>query len=161
METLNLSGTNPASEDRLRSLFWPSIQTSSDVDYLGSQGFWVCVVVGVLSFVMSVLGGHPIAGFFVLLIYYFGGTGVRERSRFAAATVLILFLTDFVGSIILTGSAAIGPASGVFRILMTALLVSNLRATWIAAQWERGSEVLPRFGDTWTEKFADRLPMWL
>ena len=61
----------------------------------------------------------------------------------------------------MAGGAAIGPGTGVFRVLMTALLISNLRATWIASQWERGFAAPPRFSDTWSDKFADRLPMWL
>jgi hypothetical protein len=47
---------------------------------------------------------------------------------------------------------------------LAALLLSNLRATWIAAQWKSDSEAAvlpPRWGDTWTDKLADKLPMWL
>ncbi len=164
METLNLSGTTPPSENRLKSLFWPSIHTGSDVDYLGAQGYWVCAIVGAWSFVSSAIAGHPIIGGFALLIYYLGGVGVRERSPYAAVTVLILFIVDFMGTIITMGIAAIVSGGGVFRVLITALLLSNLRATWIASQWKPGSDeaaLPPRFGDTWGEKFADRFPMWL
>jgi hypothetical protein len=52
MQTLGLSDSMPRSESRLKSLFWPSIQSSSDVDYLGAQGYWVCAVIAVLSFVV-------------------------------------------------------------------------------------------------------------
>jgi hypothetical protein len=37
MQTLGLSDSMPRSESRLKSLFWPSIESSSDVDYLGAQ----------------------------------------------------------------------------------------------------------------------------
>src|SRR6266436_4591073 len=37
MQTLGLSDSTPRSESRLKSLFWPSIQSSSDVDYLGAR----------------------------------------------------------------------------------------------------------------------------
>jgi hypothetical protein len=153
MQTLGLSGSTPRSESRLKSLFWPSVQTSSDVDYLGAQGYWVCAVVAVFSFVFSVAMGHAIVGTATLLFYFLGGVGVRERSRYAAAVVLVLFVVGILTS---------GP--GVVSLLIAALLLSNLRATWIAARWkpESAEAVLPpRFGETWGDKFADRLPMWL
>src|SRR2546423_14099018 len=94
METLGLADSTPRSESRLKSLFWPSIQTGSDVDYLGAQGYWVCTVTAVLSFIFSALTGSVILGLFILLFYYLGGVGVRERSRYAATVVLILFVAD-------------------------------------------------------------------
>ncbi|HYL10885.1 MAG TPA: hypothetical protein VEU31_09120 [Candidatus Acidoferrales bacterium] len=153
MQTLGLSDSMPRSEGRLKSLFWPSVQTSNDVDYLGAQGYWVCAVVAVFSFVFSAIAGHPIIGAFVLLFYYLGGVGVRERSRYSAAVVLFLFVADTLAS---------GP--GVVKVLIAALLLSNLRATWIASRWRPESDeavLPPRFGDTWGDKFADKLPMWL
>ncbi len=53
---------------------------------------------------------------------------------------------------------------GVIRILFAALLLSNLRATWIASGWKPGSEeafLPPRLNETWTDKFRDMLPGWL
>jgi hypothetical protein len=53
---------------------------------------------------------------------------------------------------------------GVLTVLFAALLFSNLRATWIASSWKTDSEAAilpPRFGDTWSEKFADKLPAFL
>jgi hypothetical protein len=123
------------------------------MDYLGAQGYWVCAIVAVWSLVASVLIGQPIAGVFVFLFYYLGGIGVREHSRYAAAVVFILYLGDMVLS---------GP--GALKVLVAALLLSNLRATWIASHWKPDSEEAiapPRFGDTWTDKFVDQLPMWL
>ena len=96
MQTLGLSDSTPRTEGRLKSLFWPSIQTASDVDYLGAQGYWVCVLVAVLSFIGSAVEDHPIAGAFLLLVYYFGGVGVRERSRYAATVVFLLYVLDFL-----------------------------------------------------------------
>jgi hypothetical protein len=153
MQTLGLSDSTPRTENRLKSLFWPSIQTGSDVDYLGTQGYWVCSMVAVFSLVVSVIEGHAIVGTFVLFFYYLGGVGVRERSPYAAAVVFVLYVADMVAS---------GPS--VVRVLMAALLLSNLRATWIASRWKPESEeaiLPPRLGDTWSDKFTDKLPMWL
>src|SRR5882672_1780872 len=133
MQTLGLSDSTPRTEGRLKSLFWPSIKTGSDVDYLGAQGYWVCTAVAVLSFVFLLVSGQPITGVATLIFYYVGGVGVRERSRYAATVVLIMYGFGMLMS------------PGVLTVLLTALLLSNLRATWIAAQWKPESEeaILP------------------
>jgi len=153
MQTLDLSGPAAHSEGRLKSLFWPSIRTGSDVDYLGAQGFWVCTVVAVVSLVVFAISGKAILGAVIFLFYFLGGVGVRERSRYAAAVIFVMFVADM-----LTGGL------GVVRILLSALLLSNLRATWIASRWSPTSDdaiLPPRFAETWSDKFADKLPMWL
>ena len=152
METLGLSGSAERSEGRLKSLFWPSIQNGTDVDYLGAQGYWVCTIVAILSFVFLAIGGQPITGAAILLFYYLGGAGVRERSRYAALVVFVMYLLDTL------------LMPGVVRIILSALLLSNLRATWIAASWRPESEeaALPlRLNETFPDKLADQLPPWL
>jgi hypothetical protein len=52
----------------------------------------------------------------------------------------------------------------VLRVLILTLLLSNLRATWIASFWEPESQeaaLRARFDETWGDKFVDKLPMWL
>jgi hypothetical protein len=78
---------------------------------------------------------------------------VRERSRYAAAAVLVMYVADMLTS-----------GLGVVRVTITALLLSNLRATWIASHWKPESEeaiLPPRLGETWSDNFADRFPMCL
>jgi hypothetical protein len=152
VETLNLSGSSVRSESRIKSLFWPEIENGSDVDYLGAQGYWICALVAVASFGFLVLSGKPITAVAVLLFYYLGAVGVRERSRYAAALVFAMYLLDTLLS------------PGVVRILFAALLLSNLRATWIASGWQPGSDISvlpPRLNDTLVDKFRDMVPMWL
>ena len=53
---------------------------------------------------------------------------------------------------------------GVVPVFISALLLSNFRATWIAASWKADSEesiLPPRLAETWGDRFADQLPMWL
>lgn len=153
METLGLSDSTPRTESRIKALFWPSIETGSDVDYLGAQGYWVCSAVAVLSCIFSVLSGQAIVATLILLFYYLGGVGVRQRSRYAAVVVFVLFLADMLVS-----------GVGVFRVLIGALLLSNVRATWISAEWKPEAEeavLPPRLSETWGDKFADMLPQWL
>jgi hypothetical protein len=55
-----------------------------------------------------------------------------------------------------------GPS--VIRVAIAGLLLSNLRATWIASRWKPESDeanLPPRLDETWSDKFADKLPMWL
>lgn len=153
MQTLGISESTPRSENWLKSLFWPSITSGADVDYLGAQGYWICAIVAVISFLVSLVTQHPIVAVVALLFYFFGGVGVRERSIYAAAVVLSMYLLDML----------FGGVS-VMRVLFSALLLSNLRATIVAYGWDPGSseaELPARLGDTWTQKFSDRLPLWL
>jgi hypothetical protein len=153
MQTLELSDSAPRTEGRLKSLFWPAIQSADDVEYLGTQGFWICTFVAVLSFALSLFTGHEIIGAIVLLFFYLGGVGVREHSPFAAAAVFVLYVLD---------SLATGPS--VMRIAIAAVLFSNLRATWIAAGWKPdASDAIPppRLRETWSDKFSDSVPGWL
>jgi hypothetical protein len=56
------------------------------------------------------------------------------------------------------------PGIGVLRIIVVALLVSNLRATWIAGSWKPDSEeavLPPRMGDTFADKFSDKWPAFI
>lgn len=163
MQTLGLSTSSARSESRLKSLFWPSIQSGADVDYLALQGFWVCTMVGALSLVfLTLFARQPVAGVLVFLLFHLGGVGVREHDAFAAAVVLVYSAADLlVSSVFLFANS---PAMAVVKVIITALLFSNLRATWIAGNWKPDSEeaaLPPRFGDTFADKLADRWPAWL
>jgi len=161
MQTLGISDSTARSESRLKSLFWPSIESGADVDYLAVQGYWVCTLVATLSFVVLFATGQPILAVVVFLLFHFGGVGVREHSRFAATVVFVYYVIDLLaGFKLLVGS----PGGTVLRVIITALLLSNLRATCIAAHWQSGSDeaALPvRLNDTWTDKFANKWPAWL
>jgi hypothetical protein len=113
MQTLGLADSTTRSEGRLKSLFWPSIQSGTDVDYLAAQGFWVCTFVGVTSFIfLAFLGGQPITGLLVLLLFHLGGVGVREHNPFAAAVMLIFYVVDFAASFFLQRCRFTGHRSG-------------------------------------------------
>jgi hypothetical protein len=153
VQTLGLTDSAPRTEGRFKSLFWPSVKTGNDVDYLGTQGFWVCTLVAIFSFVVYAFTGHEILAAIVLLFFFLGGVGVREHSRYAAVVVLILYLIDIVAS---------GPTT--VRVGVAAVLFSNLRATWIASMWSpESSEATPppRLAETWIDKFTDTMPTWL
>jgi hypothetical protein len=162
MQTLGLSDSTTRSESRFKSLFWPSVQSGADVDYLAVQGFWVCTIVGVLTLVFQALTGNLISGVLFFLLFHFGGVGVREHNPFAAGIMLAYYVVDFLSTVVLV--FANSPGIGVVKIIIMALLLSNLRATWIAAGWNPNSEeaaLPPRLGDTFTDKFADKWPAFI
>jgi hypothetical protein len=152
MQTLGISNSTPPQENRLKNLFWPTIRTGTDVDALGTQGFWICVVVGVFSLVVSTIAGQPIVGIFLLLYFYMGGVGVREHNLYAAIVVFIMYLANTLA------------APGVLSVFLTIVLLSNMRATFIASFWEPEkveAEMPIRLNETWGDKFADKWPAWL
>jgi hypothetical protein len=162
MQTLGISDSTVRTDGRLKSLFWPAIQSAVDVDYLGTQGLWVCTIVAVLSLLFLLLMGQFITGVVTFLVFYFGGVGVRERDPFAATAVLLIFFADTVFTALMMG--LFNPAVIVVRTVIIALLVSNLRATFMAWSWRPESEeaAMPqRMSDTFADTLSDQLPMWL
>jgi hypothetical protein len=152
MQTLGVSDSTPQSDGRLKNIFWPTIRSGTDVDTLGSQGFWICVAIAVLAIVGNLIAGRPIAGVFLMLYYYLGGVGVRQQSCFAAVVVFVMFALSAVAS------------PGILNFFGCVLLLSVLRATFIASFWEKRvgiTEMPARFNETWGDKFADTLPAWL
>lgn len=181
MQTLGVSDAPPPSESRLKSLFWPSIRSGSDVDYLSIQGYWVCTFVAVMTFALGLLGvgmaRNGIQAVFLalfatmmFLFFYLGGVGVREGSRFAAAVVFLFYGLDTAVAFLqmLSASGVAGPMvvpGSVVMILVktaiTVVLFCNLRATWIAAKWVPGAEeaaLPPRRSETFTDRFVDQWP---
>lgn len=45
MQTLELSGGSKRSDGVPKSIFRPSVENAWDVDYLGRQGFWICLII--------------------------------------------------------------------------------------------------------------------
>ena len=154
MQTLGLSDSTSRSEGRLKSLFWPSIQSGADVDYLAVQGFWVCTIVGLIALVVLNLAGQPITAILVFLVFHLGGVGVREHNPFASVVILCYYVADWLAA----------PGFSVIRLIITAVLLSNVRATWVAGGWKSDSEeaaLPPRFSDTFFDKFSDKWPAFI
>ncbi len=162
MQTLDLSGESKKSDGRLKSLFWPTVENAWDVDYLGQQGFWICLIIAVLNFAflaftavelpnpaaqLTVLTIGTLAGF----VYFAGGVGVRQGSWPAALLVFILYVVD---------QAAAGHI-GVLPIIIAGVLLSNVRATFLASKWTPAAEDEDRptrFNETLRDKLVDQLP---
>jgi len=158
MQTLGLSSECKRTDGRFKSIFWPTVENAWDVNYLGQQGFWICLVVGVLQLAGTLVIGTPIFlvfGITTFLIFFIGGMGVREASWPAAALVFTIFLAGNVNSI------TIGASPSILGIISAGILLSNVRAAFLASEWRPASpqdDRPTRFNETFTDKLVDQLP---
>jgi hypothetical protein len=162
MQTLDLSGESKKSDGRLKSLFWPTVENAWDVDYLGQQGFWICLIIGVLNFAIIAFATFDVpnpgvrlvtllVGAAVCFVYFAGGVGVRQSSWPAALTVFVLYVVDQLSA----------GQIGVLPIIIAGVLLSNVRATILAAKWKPATENEDRpmrFDETLRDKLVDQLP---
>jgi hypothetical protein len=126
MQTLGLDPAAGASEGFFRRLFFPAIQNEFDVDEATRRGFWVCVICAGASLFLGLIqpaAAAKIGGLVDAMFILLAGMGSRMRNRFAAVLIFAMIVTVNT----MRGSWGIGP------VLIAALLLSNARATWIAA----------------------------
>lgn len=161
MQTLGLQGESKRSDGRLKSIFWPTVENAWDVDYLGQQGFWLCFVIAIAQVVFSLLTGNPVAiamGILAGLVYFLGGMGVREKSWPAAALIFSCYLFE---TALTAANAAFLSPGGLLKIAFLGLLLSNVRATFIASEWRApadGEDRPTRFNDSLRDKLVDAWP---
>ena len=152
MQALGLTPQEP-SEGRIKSLFWPKIVNVADVDNLTNQGFWLCFIIAAITMLISIVGGI----YFMILdavFYYLGGNGVRQRSKAAAIFVFGTYAAETL--LHWKVSYAGGGTGEIARIFFSALLLSNVRAIWMASNWRKnGGDDEAAF--VLNETFADKL----
>ena len=152
MQTLGLSDSTPKPENRAKTLFWPAIRHEVDVDNVTRQGFWLCCVVAVSSLVFAAFQG-TLAFYFTFFesaFFFLSGVGVRMRSVFAASCAFLAFVA---GGFFVSFSAG--------RVFLIALLLANVRGTWLSAKW-RATQTEPPpvpMNETILDKISDRLPI--
>jgi hypothetical protein len=160
MQTLGLASEQRPTDGMLKRLFWPSIENQYDVDLVGQQGFWVCVIVAVLSTVMLVVTGQAIVGSLVGLTYLLAGMGVRERSVAAAVLIFLCYFVDRVGSFVL-GMGGGNPLLGAVALM---LLFANVRATILSRRWRAAdtpaevAEIPERTTSSFGDKLSNQMP---
>jgi cobalamin synthase len=81
--------------------------------------------------------------------------GIRERSRHAAAAVFAIFT---LSTIALASTYRQFP--GIVSVVISALLLANIRATWLAAtsQFSREAFDRDRLNSTFLDKLTDQWP---
>ena len=155
MQILGLSESTPKPENRAKTLFWPTIRNEMDVDVVTRQGFWICTILAIVFLAAGLFQGNLFVlavECFEALFFALSGIGIRCRSITAAVSVfLVYFLSTFLVGV------------GVLRLLGNALLLANVRGTWLSARWrDRQTEPPPvPLDETFLERFTDRLPLVL
>jgi hypothetical protein len=162
MQTLGLSGESRRSDGRLKSIFWPTVENAWDVNYLGQQGFWICVVVAafqlaIATFSAAFAGNPLVTTIYVVasLVFLMGGMGVREASWPAAALVFGIFFTGLLYTM------AMGRFPGIIEVMFAGILLSNVRAAFLASEWRpagEGEDRPTRFDESMTDKIVDQMP---
>jgi hypothetical protein len=155
MQTLGLSGSTPKTQGRIKSLFWPTIGNDYDVDYLTRQGFWLCTIVAAMTLVFSFVAGNGVAALLDVAFFFTCGIGIRVSSRTAAVCAFVAYL--FTGIVMVKMGVQ---GFSILRIICLGLLLSNVRATFLAAQWVASRTEpppAPLTGTFW-ERFSDVMP---
>lgn len=150
MQNLGLSDSTPRSDGWLKSLFWPTIASDVDVDYVTTQGFWVCLATGFFSLLL-ITGAGALAAVYAFALFLLGACGVRQRSRFAAVTLLVLQLPGLI-------------RPGIAGLMIFAFLLANARAIWLAHRWRESGEIdltPPPMQQNLTDLLSDRMPRLL
>jgi hypothetical protein len=81
------------------------------------------------------------------VFFFLGATGIRERSKTAAVAIFLIYL---VGTFI---------TFSFIRVFILALLLANIRGTWLAANWQMEfAEMPPRLNETLGDKLCDQMP---
>ena len=156
MQSLGLSDAVPRSENRLKALVWPGIRNETDFYYVTEQGFWVCCALAVLTFLSNLLIGHPLSAVFEAIFFFLAGAGVRQSSRAAAIVAFLAYLLRVLVAL------RVSPTNfGIVSIIVLALLLSTVRATFLGARWRKNSppaEPLATTTPTFFETLSDRVP---
>jgi hypothetical protein len=156
MQTLGITDATPRPENRLKTLFWPSIRNDVDLDNLTEQGFWICLILSVFSEGVSVLTRHPFLGLFDSVFFYLAGFGMRMRSR--AAAILAFTTVYLLSGVVL--QISIGQGFDFLKIVFLALLLANIRGMWLASPWPKTNAEPPavQLDATWRDKLSDQWP---
>ena len=135
MQTLDLSMTRQPTNGLLRRLFWPEIANRYDVDLVGQQGFWICLVVAAAWAIGSFFTAHASLGLLIAAAYVLGALGVRQHSVAAAVFMFLCLFLDRVASLEALLLGVPGGGNPMIGITATVLLLMNIRATVLSRRW--------------------------
>lgn len=155
METLGLSGPPVRNENIFRRIFWPSAD-SVDADMLGQQGFWICLLLALLTVIEAVFKGHVLLSIFFAIFYFLGGIGVREHDIASAISVTAIYVLNVIGVVLMARQFP-----GWLVLFVILILASNVRGCWIASKWLRSGDpdIVPmRMNENWRDKLVDQMP---
>ncbi len=124
MQILGLADSTPKPTSRARELFWPHIIDEVSAVTAARNAMYASFVVAVATVLLT--GG---VGWLDALLFLMIGVGIRQLSRVAAVTGLLLYVAGFVATVIVNPSAATGILG---RFLGTAIFLGGVRAAFFA-----------------------------
>jgi len=91
METLGLSPSNPKPTSRIRELFWPAIEDEVAAVTAARNAMYACLFIAALTGVAGLMAGQGAWVWVDVLLYVMAGIGVRQLSRAAALTAMLMY----------------------------------------------------------------------
>jgi hypothetical protein len=149
MQTLGLSDSTPKPENRLKSLFWPDIRHEYDADHISTQGFWVCWIIAGFTLVFGLALTGQILVVIDVVYFLMAGMGIRQHSKFAAVAAVVNY---FLASLLV--------GFRMLSVFFLALLIANVRATWLSVRWRANNPEPPPvpLEQTFLDRVSSRLP---
>ncbi len=127
MQTLGISESTRQPEGRIKTLLWPSIHSDVDIETITRQGLWICFALALVTLVQGLLLGQGVEGLLGMIYLTTCAIGIRNLSKAAAVATLAFYLSEKTAGL-LRGQNPVGIVS----IIITALLIANVRAIWLA-----------------------------
>jgi hypothetical protein len=159
MPLLGLTSAPEEPEGVLRSLFWPSVRNVPDADLMAARGFWICLLIGVVT-ALLLAWRQPISAVCYGLFYILGAMGVRQGSLTASVGVFTIYCVETIFAAITTAGRI-----GFLQVVIVSILAANLRAAWLVHRWKAHAEntdaldLAPeRMNETWRDKLVDQAP---
>ena len=122
METLGLSPSNPKPTSRIRELFWPAIEDEVAAVTAARNAMYACLFIAALTGVAGLMAGQGAWVWVDVLLYVMAGIGVRQLSRAAALTAMLMYALAWL----VTGGLSI------LRPILLAILIGGVRAAAFA-----------------------------
>src|SRR2546422_11707211 len=110
MQQLGLAYT-PKTQSRLRELLWPDVDSPVAIKTVCHTGMWVSFVVGGLTALFTIIGGHLLGGFVTGAIFVGIRNGISKYSRITGILGGLLYLQP------ITLQDIIKVVSGIFSFL--------------------------------------------
>jgi signal peptidase I len=122
METLGLSPSTPKPTSRIRELFWPKIEDEVAAVTAARNAMYACLFIAAVTGVVGLMSGQSTWILLDVLLFTMAGIGVRQLSRAAAITALLMYALAWLGA----------GGFSILRPLLLAILLGGVRAATFA-----------------------------
>ena len=122
METLGLSPSTPKPTSRIRELFWPKIEDEVAAVTAARNAMYACLFIAAVTGVFGLMAGQSAWILVDVLLFTMAGIGVRQLSRAAAITALLMYALAWLGA----------GGFSILRPIVLAILLGGVRAAAFA-----------------------------